>query len=76
MVPDEGDDPDELKMPISFYYSSCYYEHNKHRLHKRYQVRRGGTSWDVSIARLQWKGEPRMDIAIKEPSCELIFLYI
>jgi hypothetical protein len=70
MVPHEDDPPEELKLPISFYYSSCYYMHNKHRLHKRYQVSRGNTSWDVSIARLQWKGEPRMDIAIKEPPCK------
>ena len=54
-------------MPISFYYSSCYYQHNRHRLHKRYQVSRGNTSWDISIRGLKWKGEPKFDIAFQEP---------
>jgi hypothetical protein len=72
MVPEEGDSPEELKMPISFYYSGCYYTNNKPRLHKRYQVRRGNTSWDVSIAGLRWKGEPRVDIAIEEPPRKFI----
>jgi hypothetical protein len=62
------EDSVELKAPLYFYYSSCYYQHNRYRLGHRWQVRRGNTSWDIGISDLKYKGEPRLDIAILRPT--------
>jgi hypothetical protein len=59
---------EDLQKPIYFYYSSCYFEHNHHRLYKRWQVGRGNTSWDVGISDLKYKGCPRLDIAMIHPN--------
>lgn len=58
----------DLKKPIYFYYSSCYYGHNSYRLYNRWQVGRGGTSWDISISNLVYLGCPRLDIAMANPT--------
>jgi hypothetical protein len=54
-----------LRKPIYFYYSSCYYQHNSDRLYKRWQVGRGGSSWDIGISDLVYIGCPRLDIAME-----------
>lgn len=64
MYPEPQDKPELLTRPIYFYYSNCYYESNKDRLHQRYQVGRGDTSWDVGISDLKYKGEPKLDLAM------------
>ncbi|TEY64470.1 hypothetical protein BOTCAL_0147g00110 [Botryotinia calthae] len=56
-----------LKLPWYFYYSSCYYYHNSDRMYKKWQVGFGNTSWDVDIASLRYKSEPRMDIGMNYP---------
>lgn len=55
---------EELKSPIYFYYSNCYYQHNADRLGRCWQVGRDNTSWDVTIADLRCKNRPRLDLAI------------
>ncbi|TVY49481.1 hypothetical protein LOCC1_G000598 [Lachnellula occidentalis] len=65
MDPKPEDEPAMLREPIYFYYSGCYYENNKNRMYKRYQVGRGGWSWDVGISDLKYKGEPKLDLAMK-----------
>ncbi|KAM3076938.1 hypothetical protein ACMFMG_003594 [Clarireedia jacksonii] len=70
---EEEPDLQYLKAPWYFYYSSCYYTHNRERMYKRWQVGFGGTSWDTSTSP-KYKGEPRMDIGINyEKSAESIF---
>jgi hypothetical protein len=65
MYPEAKDSLALLREPIYFYYSGCYYENNKDRMHKRYQVGRGGRSWDVGISDLKLKREPKLDLAMK-----------
>ncbi|TVY19222.1 hypothetical protein LARI1_G002188 [Lachnellula arida] len=65
MDPKPEDKPAMLREAIYFYYSGCYYENNKDRMYKRYQVGRGGRSWDVGISDLKYKGEPKLDLAMK-----------
>jgi hypothetical protein len=67
MYPQPGDVPGLLKSPIYFYYSKCYYYENADRIHKKWQVGRGNTSWDVDIAELKYKGLPRLDLAMELP---------
>lgn len=64
----DEDPTDLLKLPVYFYYSGCYYDHNRDRLHERYQVGRGGRSWDIGISSLEYKREPRLEIAMEEPT--------
>ena len=64
MYPERKDKPALLRAPIYFYYSGCSYENNKKRMHTRYQVGRGGISWDVGISDLKFKGEPKLDLAM------------
>ncbi|EDN93875.1 predicted protein [Sclerotinia sclerotiorum 1980 UF-70] len=59
-----------LKQPWFFYYSSCYYQHNRHRLYKKWQIRFGDTSWDMDIASLRYKGEPKLDIGMDYPASD------
>ncbi|RQM07920.1 hypothetical protein DH86_00000793, partial [Scytalidium sp. 3C] len=59
-----NDDRLPAKGQVYFYYSDCYYEHNNHRMGKRWQVGIGGTSWDVGISDLIYKGMPKMDIGL------------
>jgi len=65
MYPQYKDPRGLIKEPIYFYYSSCYYQSNKDRLHKRCQVGRGNTSWDVGISDLKYKEEPKLDLAMR-----------
>ncbi|TVY29487.1 hypothetical protein LHYA1_G001503 [Lachnellula hyalina] len=65
MDPKPEDKPAMLREPIYFYYSRCYYENNTERMYKRYQVGRGGWSWDVGISDLKYKGEPKLDLAMQ-----------
>jgi hypothetical protein len=67
MYPQPGDKSWLLREPIYFYYSSCYYYENTDRMHKKWQVGRGNTSWDVDIAELKYKGSPRLDLALELP---------
>ncbi|KAH8659127.1 hypothetical protein BGZ60DRAFT_118084 [Tricladium varicosporioides] len=64
MYPQKKESKDLLKLPIYFYYSGCYYENNKHRLHKRWQVGRGNTSWDIGCNEMRLKEDLRLDIAM------------
>lgn len=57
-----------LKLPVYFYYSDCYYHSNRYRLHERYQVGRGNTSWDIGISGLKYKREPKLELAMEEPT--------
>ncbi|KAF5874141.1 putative sin3 component histone deacetylase complex protein [Botrytis fragariae] len=61
------DDSRFLKRPWYFYYSSCYYHENRDRMYKKWQVGFGDTSWDVDIASLRHKSEPRIDIGMSYP---------
>ncbi|KAF7926883.1 uncharacterized protein EAE98_006267 [Botrytis deweyae] len=61
------DDSRFLKEPWFFYYSSCYYHENRDRMYKKWQVGFGNTSWDIDIASLRYKGEPRIDIGMSYP---------
>ena len=36
-------------------------------MHRKWQVGRGNTSWDVNIAELKNKGFPRFDLAMELP---------
>ncbi|KAF7957030.1 hypothetical protein EAE96_004351 [Botrytis aclada] len=56
-----------LKYPWYFYYSSCYYHENADRLYKKWQVGFGNTSWDIDIASLRSKAEPKIDIGMCYP---------
>ncbi|RDW79741.1 hypothetical protein BP6252_04379 [Coleophoma cylindrospora] len=64
MGPEEEYAMHNTKENVYFYYSNCYYEHNKHRMYKRWQVGLGNTSWDIGIADLRYKPEPRIDLAM------------
>ncbi|TGO29839.1 hypothetical protein BPAE_0010g00230 [Botrytis paeoniae] len=57
-----------LKRPWYFYYSSCYYHGNRDRMYKKWQVGFGDTSWDIDIASLRYKAEPRIDIGMSYPA--------
>ncbi|TGO59190.1 hypothetical protein BCON_0047g00280 [Botryotinia convoluta] len=61
------DDSRFLKRPWYFYYPSCYYHGNRDRMYKKWQVGFGDTSWDVDIASLRYKAEPRIDIGMSYP---------
>ncbi|TGO36761.1 hypothetical protein BHYA_0115g00100 [Botrytis hyacinthi] len=61
------DDSRFLKRPWYFYYSSCYYHENRDRMYKKWQVGFGDTSWDIDIASLRYKAEPRIDIGMSYP---------
>lgn len=76
MDPKPEDKPAMLREVIYFYYSGCYYENNKDRMHKRYQVGRGGWSWDVGISDLKYKGEPKLDLAVKVLTHRNFFLIL
>jgi len=75
MYPKQGNQSWFFKEPIYFYYSQCYYYENVHRMHKKWQVGRGNTSWDVAIAELKYKGAPRLDLAMRLPESGM-FLYL
>ncbi|KAF7863167.1 hypothetical protein EAF04_007250 [Stromatinia cepivora] len=63
-----------LKQPWYFYYSSCYYHQNRHRMYKNWQIGFGSTSWDMDIASLRYKAEPKLDIGMNYPaSAQSIF---
>ncbi|KAG9230793.1 hypothetical protein BJ875DRAFT_430991 [Amylocarpus encephaloides] len=68
MLPYGGKSPQILKGRIYFYYSSCYYTNAKYRLHKRWQVGHGNTSWNVVISKMIHKGCPKIDIALHYPT--------
>ncbi|KAE9363454.1 hypothetical protein N431DRAFT_389336 [Stipitochalara longipes BDJ] len=70
MYPLPRDKPWLLKEPIYFYYSNCYYYQNIDRMHKKWQVGRGDTSWDVDIADLKYKGALRLDLTMEMPEFE------
>ncbi|KAF7936604.1 uncharacterized protein EAE97_007970 [Botrytis byssoidea] len=63
----DEDDSEFLKSPWYFYYSSCYYHQNRDRMYKKWQVGFGDTSWDIDIASLRYKAEPRIDIGMSYP---------
>ena len=58
------DEVQNLKEPIFFYYSRCYYQHNSHRMHERWQVARGNVSWDIGIEDMKYIGHIKLDLAI------------
>ncbi|KAB8301455.1 hypothetical protein EYC80_003319 [Monilinia laxa] len=63
---DSSKDSDEryIQEPWYFYYSSCYYRNNRDRMYKKWQIGFGNTSWDMDIASLRYKGEPKIDIGM------------
>ncbi|TAQ91265.1 hypothetical protein B7494_g412 [Chlorociboria aeruginascens] len=68
MGPEEEGNPEYLKEPCYFYYSDCYFAHNKERHYRDWQVGFGNTSWNMHIAELRYKGEPKLDIAMTFPT--------
>ncbi|KUJ10242.1 uncharacterized protein LY89DRAFT_254763 [Mollisia scopiformis] len=72
MYPKPNDQSHLLREPIHFYYSGCYYAHNRDRLYRTWQVGRGNTSWDVTISELKYRGCPRLEVAMACPTAKEI----
>ncbi|KAF7884074.1 uncharacterized protein EAF01_011497 [Botrytis porri] len=61
------------KRPWCFKYSACYYRENRDRMYKKWQVSFGDSSWDIDIASLRYKAEPRIDIGMSYPEVGELF---